>query len=205
MDEYRDLAKKQGAVRIGDILTGVSGEGAEKRFRDEQYVTIAGIVSAYKTKTTRNNTLMAYITLGDDSGDIELLVFARALDRDGAYIAENNPVVVRGKISVRDDKDPQILADSIRPISDLAGGAPAENHAAPRGGTTQKKLYVRLERADDPAYARIKLILNMFPGEEQMVLYLKDEDKRLSTRCVIHPALVAELGEMLGAENVIVK
>jgi len=205
MDEYRALAKKQGAVRIGDILTGVSGEGGEKRFQDEQYVTIAGVVSAYKTKTTRNNTLMAYITLGDDSGDIELLVFARALDRDGAYIAENNPVVVRGKISIRDDKDPQILADSIRPISDLEGGSLPEMETPSRGGAKQKKLYVRLQNADDPAYAKIKLILNMFPGEEQMVLYLKDEDKRLSTRCIIHPALVTELGEMLGTENVILK
>ena len=205
MDEYRALAKKQGAVRIGDILAGVSGEGGEKRFRDEQYVTIAGVVSAYKTKTTRNNTLMAYITLGDDSGDIELLVFARALDRDGAYIAENNPVVVRGKISVRDDKDPQILADSIRPISDLEGDSLPGVETSPQPSAKQKKLYVRLQNADDPAYAKIKLILTMFPGEEQMVLYLTDEDKRLSTRCIIHPALVTELGEMLGTENVIIK
>jgi len=205
MDEYRALAKSQGAVRIGDILTDAAGEGGEKRFRDEQYITIAGVVSAYKTKTTRNNTLMAYITLGDDSGDIELLVFARALDRDGAYIAENNPVIVRGKISLRDDKDPQILADSIRPISDLEGGTLPGIETSPQPTAKQKKLYVRLQNADDPAYAKIKLILNMFPGEEQMVVYLKDEDKRLSTRCILHPALVAELGEMLGAENVVIK
>lgn len=206
MDEYRALAKKHGAVRIGDILTGVSGDASERRFQDEQYITLVGIVSAYKTKTTRNNTLMAYITLEDDSGDIELLVFARCLDRDGGYIAENNPVVVRGKISIRDEKDPQILADSIRPISDLeAGAAPPPIGSAARAEAARKKLYVRLQSANDPAYAKIKLILTMFPGEEQMVLYLTDEDKRLSAPCIIHPALVEELTEMLGAEHVVIK
>jgi len=207
MDEYRTLAKQHGAVRIGDILTGSTGDGGERRFQDEQYVTIVGIVSAYKTKTTRNNTLMAYITLEDDSGDIELLVFARCLDRDGAYVAENNPVIVRGKISIRDEKDPQILADSIRPISDLATGvsSPSGTAAPARTETRRKKLYVRLQGEHDPAYAKIKLILTMFPGEEQMVLYLSDAEKRLSAPCIIHPALVDELVEMLGTENVIIK
>jgi len=205
MDEYREMAKRHGAVRIGDILSAFTGEDAGKSFKDEQRVALVGIVSAYKTKTTRNNSLMAYITLEDDTGDIELLAFARVLDQDGAYIAENNPVVVRGKISVRDEKDPQILVDQIRPVGDLGGSGLPSVEAKQRERAEAQKLYVRLPNEQDPAYAKIRLILTMFPGDEQIVLYLQDADKRLAARCVIHPALVDELREMLGAENVVVK
>ncbi|MCL2562548.1 MAG: DNA polymerase III subunit alpha [Oscillospiraceae bacterium] len=197
MDEYRDKAKRIGAARIGEILTDTVG-----RFKDEQTVTLVGIISAYKTKTTRNNTLMAYITLEDDTGDIELLVFQRTLDRDGAYIAEDNMVIVRGKISLRDEKDAQILADQIRPVSDLdLGNMPAVEEPK----LLQQKLYVRLPSGDDPAYAKIRLVLTMFPGNDQIVLYLEDAQKKLAATCSIHPALVEELTEMLGAEHVVVK
>jgi len=203
MDEYREKAKRVGAVRIGDILADFAGGDDTKRFRDEQLVTLVGIVSGYKTKTTRNNTLMAYITLEDDTGDMELLVFQRTLDRDGAYIAEDNLIVVRGKISVRDDKDPQILVDQIRPVTDLdLGEMPLAKTQSPPAA---QKLYVRLPSQNDPTYARIRLLLTMFPGDSQMVLYLADEEKKLAARCLIHAALVEELQELLGAEHVVVK
>lgn len=44
-------------------------------------VKVAGVISTYKTRTTRNNTLMAYVSLEDDTGGMELLVFARAMTR----------------------------------------------------------------------------------------------------------------------------
>ena len=205
MDEYREQAKRLGAVRIGDILTDFAAEGGAKRFRDEQSVTLVGIVSGYKTKTTRNNTLMAYITLEDDTGDIELLAFQRALDQGGAYVAEDNLIVVKGKISARDDKDPQILVDQIRPVSDLDLGHLPPAERPPGEQPLQQKLYVRLPSQDTPAYARIRLVLTMFPGEGQIVLYFEDTGKKVAARCVIHPALIAELEEMLGPENVVAK
>jgi DNA polymerase-3 subunit alpha len=148
---------------------------------------------------------MAYITLEDDSGDIELLTFQRTLDRDGAYIAEDNLILVRGKISARDDKDPQILVDQIRPVGDLDLGELPPPDKIPGRHPPSQKLYVRLPSQSDPAYARIRLILTMFPGESQIVLYLADEEKRVAAKCLIHPALVEELQEMLGAEHVVVK
>jgi len=69
----------------------------------------------------------------------------------------------------------------------------------------QQKLYVRLPSEGDPAYARIRLILTMFPGESQIVLYLADEQRKVASKCLIHPALLDELREMLGAEHVVVK
>ena len=45
----------------------------------------------------------------------------------------------------------------------------------------------------------------MFPGREKLVLYFEDTKKRVGAQCVVHEALVAELEEMLGKENVVVK
>ena len=61
---------------------------------------------------------MAYITLEDSTGDIEMLVFQRVLDDWGAGLKEGLPIFARGKVSVRDEKEPQMICDLIRPIND---------------------------------------------------------------------------------------
>ncbi|MBQ8975007.1 MAG: DNA polymerase III subunit alpha, partial [Oscillospiraceae bacterium] len=199
MDEYRAKAKQAGAVSIGAILADYAdGEERGARFRDGQKVMAAGVISATKTKTTRNNSLMSYITLDDGTGSIEAVAFQRALDTGSGYVRENMAVTVTGRISARDDKPPQITVDTIRPLSDLDSIQVQEP-------MREKKLYIKLRDENDPAYKRLKLILIMFPGREQLVLYFADTKKRLGAKCVIHPALVNELREMLGEENVVVK
>ena len=86
-------------------------------------------------------------------------------------------------------------------VTPLDAAAPA---IAP-GPQRPQTLWVRLPSRDDPAVRRIELILTMFPGEQPLVLYFTDTKKRLGARCVIHDALVRELREMLGDENVVVK
>ena len=197
MDAYREAARRRGAVSIGAILSDFSREGGPVRFADEQRVTVAGMVARYNTKTTRNNTLMAYVTLEDDTGSMELLVFARTLNESGNYIKENSPVIVTGRISVRDEKEPQILCDTLRPLGDLE-----EERAAVQ---VPGRLYLKLNREDDPRLRKVKLVLSMFPGEGQAVLYFEDTKKRLGTKCEIQPALVDELRSLLGKENVVLK
>ncbi|NLB28789.1 MAG: hypothetical protein GX823_00950, partial [Clostridiales bacterium] len=52
---------------------------------------------------------------------------------------------------------------------------------------------------------KLELVTSMFPGKERLILYFEDEKKRRGGTCVIHDALVSELAEMFGEENVIVK
>ena len=207
MDDYRDRARDVGAVAIGAILNDFA-EGNPQRFRDGQEVLIAGVVASYKTRTTRNNTLMSYIQLEDDTGSMELLAFQRALDSGGSYVQDAAPLLVRGKISLRDEKEPQVMVDSIRPLSDLdVPGRTAVSSAPPAAKPDGKPrtLYVRIPSADHPLCRRVKLLLTMFPGNERIVLYMEDTKKRLGAPCLIHPAFVAELEEQCGKENVIVK
>ena len=194
MDQYRELAKKFGAVTIGSILSDFDREDGPREYRDEQRVTIAGVISTYKTRTTRNNTLMAYVDLEDDTASMELLCFSRVLNESGSYIRENNAVMVTGKISVRDEKEPQIMVDSIRPLGDLGPGQEKE-----------ERLWLRLPNREDPRLRKVRLALSFFPGESQVILYFEDCKKRVGSRCQIHPALLADLRERLGEENVVVK
>ncbi len=197
MDEYRDAARRAGAVNIGAILSDFAEESGPERFSDEQMVTVAGIISGKRTRTTRNGTLMAYIQLEDDTGSIELLAFQRVLDTCGGYIAENVAVVVRGRISVRDEKEPQIVVDSLRPISDAV-----DNAMMRPGQKGPAKLWVRLPGQSARVMRRIELLLEMFPGEDKLILYFSDSGRRLGASCLVHPALVEELKGMAGEENV---
>ena len=89
LDEQGELVKQVGATPIGQVLAAFAPEEeegmgrAESDLRDGMYITLAGIVSAVKLKTTKNNTTMAYVTLEDRSGSMELLVFQKAMDSAG--------------------------------------------------------------------------------------------------------------------------
>ncbi|SMC37500.1 DNA polymerase III subunit alpha [Papillibacter cinnamivorans] len=210
MDEYRNSLRKAGAVPMGRILSDFAQEGGPSVYRDEQRITLAGVIGSVKTKTTRNNTLMAYVTIEDDSGSMEMLCFARVLDECGGQIRENNPVLVQGRLSARDDKDPQLMCDSVRPLSDTApGGADSpDSTCVPDAGPEGKKpssVYIKLPSEDGPELARLRLVLTMFPGNSRMVITFTDCAKRLGASCVVHPALLKELREWLGEENVVVK
>ncbi len=203
MDEYRAAARAKKAHPIGPILADFAREEGPQRYRDGQQVTLAGIVTAVKTKTTKNNTLMAYVTLEDDTGAMELLVFSRTLNDSGSYLKANFPVAVVGKLSVRDEKAPQLLCDRVEPLDggeDSVGEA-GENSPA----RADQTLFLRLASAEDPHLERVRCLFSLFPGTGRTVLYLTREKKRLGAVCEPHPALLQELREVLGEENVVLK
>ncbi|MCD8331276.1 MAG: hypothetical protein LUB63_01915, partial [Oscillospiraceae bacterium] len=111
----------------------------------------------------------------------------------GPYLKEGFAVVVRGKLSVREEKAPQILCDSLNPLTD-----PQERPA------DAQRLYLRLP-GEGPLLDKVKLIFSMFPGSQEAILLLADTGKRLGTRCQLHPALIEDMRERLGEENVVVK
>ncbi len=202
MDEYRELAKRYRAAPIGAITADFAQEGGPETYRDDQRVTIAGVVTASRTKTTRSNSLMAYVTVEDDSGAMEMLVFSRVLGECGAYLKENMPILAEGRISVRDEKAPQLMCDRVRPLEQAAAAAPPPGPE----GARAKKLYIRVPSMDDPRWKKIELILTMFPGEELFKAKFVAQDRWTPAMpVVVHPALVRELQELLGPENVVVK
>jgi len=191
--------RRAGAVSIGAIINDFQQDDGPEQFSDNQPIIIAGVVASSRTRTTKNNSLMSYINLEDDTGVIELIAFQRALDTGGGYIKDNAPLLIKGKISLRDEKEPQILVDQIRPISDV------QEVEYPRDRNRKKKLYLKLNSTDKQAIAHVELLLTMFPGEEQIILYFEDTGKRMAAKCIVHEALIAELKEVYGDSRVAVK
>ena len=269
LDEYRPKARAAGAVGIAGILADFAREDGPEVYEDNQNVKLVAVITAVRTKLTRNGTQMAYITLDDGTGTMESLVFARVLDASGGYLTQSAVVLVTGKISARDDKPPQILANLIRPVSDLDNVREREeplprgewklcvkvavkhDHLMPEleerlanapgddvvvvqqvvgdservyrcgaderlvtslrsmlgddGVESNLKLYIKLPTADDERRQRLSLLMDMFPGREQVMLYYADTKKRAVGTCLIRASLVNELREMFGEENVVVK
>ena len=192
MDEYRKQVQKYNTVSIASILNA-SGE-EDGRYGDGQRLNVAGVVSTARTKTTKNNSLMAYVTLEDASGSMELLVFSKVLTESGPYLKAGQPLVVSGRVSVRDEKAPQLMVDRVIPLGMQVARSQGNGQA----------LWVRLPDGGK-GFDWLKKLLGMFPGEDTAIVYLEDSRRRLRTQCLIHEALLAELREVLGKENVVLK
>ena len=203
MDDYRQLLKNTSVVPI----SALSGE--ECRFQDEQIVSIAGIVQTIKMKMTRNNTMMAYVTIEDDTASIELIVFSNALNEHGGYLRENAPVVVVGKLSLREDKEPQIIVNRVRPMSDFTDPyvKPFLNELIPQKPEPEESstLYLRLSAEGCGEYRKVRAIVNMFPGNSLVVIFFADTRKRLAGRCLLRNSMIEELKNVLGEANVVLK
>ena len=205
MDQYRQEVKALHAPTIASVLEDFAQEGGPTRFADDQRITLCGVITSSKTKTTKNNSLMAYVTVEDDTASMELLCFARVLDTCGAYLKENQAVVVRGRLSVRDEKAPQVMCDSVYPLSTVKGGTPPP--PAPKGEKilTGQTLYLKFPSLDHPAVRHMKLVFNMFPGTTPVRMVMADTRKVYAVSVLLHKALVDEAKETLGAENVVIK
>ena len=202
MDQYRDAVRRLGTPSIGAILADFAQEGGPTRFADDQRITVCGIVTSSKTKTTKNNSLMAYVTVEDDTAAMELLCFARVLESCGPYLKENQAVVVKGRLSVRDEKAPQILCDSAYPLTADGPGAPAEAGEPKAAGQV---LYLKFPSLEDPSVRHMKLVFQMFPGTTAVKMVMADTRKVYATHAKLLPALIQEARETLGDENVVVK
>ncbi len=202
MDDYRKYLKNTHVVPIASLLDETGG------FQDDQIVSVAGIVQTLKMKTTRNYSQMAYVTLEDDTAAIEMLAFSKTISEHGGYLGENQAVVITGRLSLRDDKDPQIIINRARPMSDYMGPVPPvpdENFREPRQQPLMGTLYLRLTGESDPNYPKVRATLNMFPGACQAVLFFADTRAKRGTRCALDERMLRELRRRLGEENVVVK
>ena len=200
MDDYRPYLRNSHVIPIGNLMDEDSPYG------DDQIISVAGIVQNVKMKTTRNNSMMAYVTVEDDTASIEMLAFSNVLNQYGSYLRENQPVVVTGRLSIRDEKEPQIVINRARPILDYAEEQPAPMEEPVKKPTNPAgTLYLRLPSQEGKLFPKVRAILNMFPGESQTVLYFADTKVRLGTRCQFAEPMLNELKNVLGEGNVVLK
>ncbi|MBO4419849.1 MAG: DNA polymerase III subunit alpha [Oscillospiraceae bacterium] len=198
MDKYRKALRRTKALPIRRVI------GEDASIRDGDTVTVCGIVQSVVTKTTRNNSLMAYVTLEDDTGAVEVLVFSTVLSQFERLLGEGAALAMEGRVSLRDEKPAQLVANTVQPLEDFVrtGGVPAR---ALGRVSACGKLYLKLPSEDSLEYRKTKAIVNMFPGQTPVVLYFADTGLRRGAQCVPEAVMLEELRELLGEDAVVEK
>ena len=199
MSEYDGVVDSSGTDRLCDILS----EDTSIYF-DGKKVDIICMISKIKSKTTKNNARMAFVSIEDKYGSVEMLVFPRTLDEYGGMITEGNIVRVSGTVSRREDEAPQIICDRLMPVS-------KNTTARPQSVNTQKKntppgLYLRVANDTCTEYIRAKQIIDIFDGSEPLYIFFT-ESRRLwktpaSMRVDANEVMLRELKRRIGEENV---
>ena len=199
MDEYRSYLRNTHVVPMVALM------GEESVYQDNQIVSVAGIIQSYKLKTTRNNSTMVYVTVEDDTAMMEMLMFAKAYESYGRLIKENMAVVITGRLSIREDKDPQIIINSVRKLDEMPERTPPAPSAHVESVVVSGTLYLKLTSEEDPNYPKVRAIVNMFPGESVVKVFFADTRKMRGTKAALDTRMLNELKNLLGDANVVVK
>ena len=203
MDKYEDFIVSAGCVRTFDVLEAGS---VESRLKSNSNVTLCGIISHITIKQTRANKAdMAFVTLEDLYGSIEIVLFPKTYTQYSELVREGNVIAVSGTLSIEDEKDAKILVNSVfRP-----GTAPAETKAAEKKTSSKRRgLYLKFANADDSRREKAEIITSIFDGDMPLYLYFEDEKKYhhmpRSSSVSVNETMLAELKRLLGDKNVAV-
>ncbi len=213
MDDSSELLSGSNVAKMGAVTQSL--EEQDGRWKDEQQVMLAGILTKVRQKSTRSGSLMAYLTLEDDTGSMELIVFPSVLERDGVCIRQDAAVLAEGRVSVREERDPQIVVDRLRLLSELSaedvrgdtrqrrtGAAPVQNEKTPEKPLT---LYLKFDSENCSEARKVRQMVTMFPGNVRTVLYYADTGRRQGTVCAPEERLLHRIRELLGEKNVVLK
>ncbi len=113
LDEVADLLRV-GFTNVGDVQEMADEEGGAGY--DGLQVTMAGILTHAKGKLTKKGSMMGVLNLEDLTGQIEGLVFPKVYERCAIYMNPDELVIVEGKLSFREEEEPKIMVDAIRPL-----------------------------------------------------------------------------------------
>lgn len=196
MQEYAEAVSSAEVTFTKDI------SGDEKTVEDGDTVTVAGMISARKDKLTRNNTYMSYITIEDVYGSVEVLVFPKIFDRCRDLLNTEQPVCVKGRVDIKEDYPPKIIADNVISLDELKNIKSRPQNA---GG----KLYIKFKLGKDFLLERVMEIIRRHRGTTALCLYFEESGKALNANedNFINPTeeLISELCAVLGKDCVVFK
>ena len=217
MDEYRELAQKASAASIRRIIDDLSGENASPAYKDGMTVRLACVITAVRLKSTKNGSMMAYVTVEDESASIELVVFPRSLQQCGAYLTEDSAVLLTGRIDAREDEAPKVLLNEAQPLTEAAVGSMLAKENPGRSVYSDQqaaklapqKLYLRITSMKSDEWPHIKAVLLSQPGDTPVYLYPMDTKKKTLAKraywCQPDVPLLEKLRFLLGEEDVIIQ
>ena len=189
MEAYEESWRKNITAMATDFIVDEETEAA--KVKDGDRVTIGGMITGKTVKTTRTNQMMAFITLEDLVGSVEVIVFPKDYEKNREVFVEDAKVFIQGRASIGDDPVGKLVCERVIPFAEIP-----------------KQLWLKFP--DKDAYfseeARILDLLKMSEGNDSVVIYLeKEKAKKVlpSNRNVsADPELLSVLAEKLGENNV---
>lgn len=119
LDEFRDKVKSAGKDKIESVLASFQG-GEAGRYHDNDMVILCGVIGNIRLKTTKSGSRMAFSTLSDYTGSIEMVIFPKIFGEYTALLQPDRVVVVHGRISAREENDISISAERILDINTVS-------------------------------------------------------------------------------------
>jgi DNA polymerase-3 subunit alpha len=235
LEEYKPILERYSTVSSLDFKSG-TGEINEEveietsvTLHDGKLVTIGGIITDKKIKATKNDNLMAFLTLEDLYGQVEVIVFPQTLSKYQDLVIEDNIILVKGKISVKEEEEPKVICEEIRPITSFIISHKDNKHDNINITNITKKshnnidkvnidkvtkIYIRLpfkaeyskDNTQNSSYRAIIAMLRFFEGKTPVYFYYDDGKKAEFSgkefRVSVNPTLISELEERLGKDNI---
>ncbi|MTI65654.1 MAG: DNA polymerase III subunit alpha [Firmicutes bacterium] len=160
--------------------------------KDGSKVNLGGIIISKKNKITKNNNMMAFVTLEDLYGVIELIVFPKTYDKYNRHIEEDKIVLIKGRLSINEEDDNKIICESIVPLTQIK----------------KERLYLKISKDKSlDLLSSIKKILSKYKGDTPVYVYIEKSNKKIVAERnywvnIENSMGVKELKKLLGPENV---
>lgn len=204
MSDYAAWYDQEGAIRIGSVIQ--SWQEHTNQFQDGQSVILMGVLAAVKLKVTRKQTNMAFLTLEDMSGSIEVTVFPQVLSDYGYRISEGRIVQMKGRLEFSDDREPKLICDMVSPAPDP--DALVETPQTAEKKTSRPGLYLKIPEKGSHAHRKAMQYLAVFEGLTPLYLYFQDTRKLVQAPSHLYvelnEPLLHALKNLLGDANVAV-
>lgn len=163
------------------------GEEIRQEIKDGQMVKYAGIITKIKKKYTKNNKLMAFLTVEDLYGPTEIILFESAYQNCANVLMEDNIVLINGRLSVREDEETKIVANQITEFA-----------------AKKKSIFVLdVTSLDEKTKVKLKGAIKFFTGDRNNMPLeiINNTVKSMAGGIYITPEILKEFQELIGTEN----
>ena len=220
LNKYADRIRKVATV-TSEELSRLQEEG-DHMIKDGQTVIVAGMITGKKTLVTKSKKLMAFVDMEDMYGAVEVVVFPNVYERCLKDVEEDRVVAIRGKVDVKEEEAPKLLADSVvdinrveellREPSGRTGGYPkraagTKASAVPKsaGGVSPVKVRIPGEGDEKQILSELSRIFKEHRGDVPVLIYLQSgKIVRTGERGGVRPTLAfaEKVADIVGNANV---
>jgi len=174
-------------LKMLEIKDQMLETGKSKEYKDGQIVKYAGIINSVKKKYTKNNKIMAFVTVEDLYGQAEIIVFDSVYQNSSSILVTDSIVLVEGRISIREDDDTKIVANKIEVF----------------GEKKQKVLEIDVTNLKEEQKAKLRGTIKFFSGDNNNIpVKIKNGDSISSAGGIfITPRILEEFKKITGNEN----